>query len=147
MVYKCGGFVDTSGPTATILGTAADDIQLVSVVISLDGATPVPVTGLETWSSILTGLVPGDHTVVVTATDSSGQTATDSETFTITTASPVTITSIIRDFAAACPDGCVPPKSITSLSLMKTNVSSSAPLIAKNCPDWYTNVAFDSIVK
>ena len=85
---------DTTGFTATVLGTASDDIQLVSVSISLNGAPSIPVTGLESWSSILSGLEPGTHTIVVTATDSIGQTSTTTETFVIDapTDDPPTIT-------------------------------------------------------
>jgi uncharacterized protein YkwD len=71
--------------TVSILGTAADAAGLTSVVVSIDGGTAAPATGLQNWSFALdtTRLSNGSHAVTATVTNKAGLTATASLSFTV----------------------------------------------------------------
>ncbi|MGW3957728.1 serine hydrolase [Streptomyces sp. NPDC004752] len=79
--------VTVSGVNATISGTAADvDGDLAKVVVQLGTSTPVNVTvdASGNWSTTLTGLANGSHSVTAKAVDVPGnQSTTQSKTFTI----------------------------------------------------------------
>ena len=68
----------TVSSTITISGTAADNVQLVSVAVSVDNGAFVNASGTGTWSFTLntTGLSNASHGIVARAQDSSGNQAT-----------------------------------------------------------------------
>jgi uncharacterized protein YkwD len=80
--------------TVTIQGTASDSAGLTSVVVAIDGGTPVAATGLQSWTFALdtTKLSNASHSAIATATNTAGITATASLAFTVnnsvSTASP-----------------------------------------------------------
>ncbi|MGC6205390.1 Ig-like domain-containing protein [Citrobacter werkmanii] len=65
----------------------ATDNDAVSVMVSIDGGTPVAATKAADgqWHIDSTALADGDHTIVATVTDLAGNTATSSLTFTVDT--------------------------------------------------------------
>lgn len=92
-----GGSTVTS--TVSIAGTAADNASLARVEVRLDGGSWVAATGTSSWSSSLSGLAAGSHTISARATDTSGNAATATVTVSVsapaadTTAPTVSISS------------------------------------------------------
>ncbi|MEB5754525.1 Ig-like domain-containing protein [Citrobacter cronae] len=67
--------------------TVSTDPDAFSVMVSIDGGTPVAATKAADgqWHIDSTALADGDHTIVATVTDLAGNTATSSLTFTVDT--------------------------------------------------------------
>jgi uncharacterized protein YkwD len=88
----------------SITGTAGDAVGLKTVVIAVDGGTPVAVTGMQSWTYALdtTNLSNGSHTVAVTAANQSGLSATASESIMVSNAGsappPTPTVSLISPF-------------------------------------------------
>ncbi|MBM4248103.1 MAG: hypothetical protein FJ149_01435 [Euryarchaeota archaeon] len=77
---KNGTTVNTT--TVNLTGTASDNVGVVKVEVSLDGAT-VPTTFLlGAWVATNVSLKEGKNTIVVTATDAAGNTGTQTMTVT-----------------------------------------------------------------
>jgi Bacterial Ig domain len=78
----------TVSSTATVQGTAADNVAVASVVVKIDNGAYVAATGSKTWSyAWSTGSVAdGTHTITARATDTTGLTATTSITVTVANA-------------------------------------------------------------
>ncbi|HCD7427520.1 TPA: Ig-like domain repeat protein, partial [Citrobacter werkmanii] len=91
--------------------TVSTDPDAFSVMVSIDGGTPVAATKAADgqWHIDSTALADGDHTIVATVTDLAGNTATSSLTFTVdTTLSVPTI-----DLADASDSGSLNSDNIT----------------------------------
>ncbi|RNW28647.1 Ig-like domain-containing protein, partial [Citrobacter werkmanii] len=91
--------------------TVSTDPDAFSVMVSIDGGTPVAATkdADGQWHIDSTALADGDHTIVATVTDLAGNTATSSLTFTVdTTLSVPTI-----DLADASDSGSLNSDNIT----------------------------------
>ena len=92
--------------------TVSTDPDAFSVMVSIDGGTPVAATKAADgqWHIDSTALADGDHTIVATVTDLAGNTATSSLTFTVdTTLSVPTI-----DLADASDSGSLNSDNITN---------------------------------
>jgi hypothetical protein len=75
----------TLGGTVTVSGTAADDTQVASVAVSVDGGAYAAATGTTSWSYTFdtSALSSGSHTLTARATDTSGNVGTASGSFTV----------------------------------------------------------------
>ena len=76
------------GPNATVLGSVYDMNGLAAATLAVDGGTPIDLLDSEgatvvLISEVLAGLAEGEHTVVVSATDSLGQDSEVTVTFTL----------------------------------------------------------------
>src|SRR5207237_6615452 len=69
----------------TVSGTAADDVGVSRVEVSVDGGSPQVATGTTTWSLTLNtlALANGLHTIVARAVDTAGTSSTVSVTVTV----------------------------------------------------------------
>ena len=76
------------GPNATVLGSVYDMNGLAAATLTVDSGTPIDLLDADgatvvLISEVLAGLAEGEHTVVVSATDSLGQERDVSVTFTL----------------------------------------------------------------
>ncbi len=76
------------GPNATVLGSVYDMNGLAAATLTVDSGTPIDLLDADgatvvLISEVLAGLAEGEHTVVVSATDSLGQESEVSVTFTL----------------------------------------------------------------
>ena len=97
-ITQPAGGATVSG-TVSIQGTASDSAGLTSVVVAIDGGTPVAATGLQSWTFALdtTKLSNASHSAIATATNTAGITATASLTFTVNntvSTAPPTVTIV-----------------------------------------------------
>jgi Ca2+-binding RTX toxin-like protein len=81
---------DNISSDATLTGSGGS-IPGAVVTLTIDGHSPVTATadGLGAWNYSPSGLADGNHTVVVTETDSAGNAGTASLTFTLDTTTPL----------------------------------------------------------
>jgi hypothetical protein len=80
--------VEVVGPNASVLGTVYDMNGLAAATLIVDSGTPIDLLAADgatsiSISEVLAGLAEGEHTVVVSATDSLGQESDVSVTFTL----------------------------------------------------------------
>jgi hypothetical protein len=77
-----------SGSVA-VSGTAADDVSLAKVELSVDGGSYQPAQGTSSWASTVdsTKLANGSHTLTARATDGAGKTSTASITVSVSNSS------------------------------------------------------------
>ena len=73
----------TSGATVgssqdTVAGSAADNVTVAAVAVSVDGGAYQPASGTTSWSNIIASLAAGSHTITAKATDGAGNSATAS---------------------------------------------------------------------
>jgi len=88
----------TVGVSFVLEGTAADNHQVASVEVSLDGGTTYEdATGTTTWSYTASGLTDGSLTVLVRVEDMMGLQASSSITVTVDTNFPPVISSPVYD--------------------------------------------------
>lgn len=94
----------TKNTSVTVSFGATDATSgILRVMLSVDGGTPVNVTGTSSYS--LSGLSDGSHTVTISATDHAGNTATTSVAVKVDTTPPaVTITAPSAGASLSSPD-------------------------------------------
>ena len=80
----------TVGGTVTVQGSAADNVSLARVDVSVDGAAWQPASGTSTWTWAwsTTSVADGTHTITARATDASGNTSTAQGSVTVSNAAP-----------------------------------------------------------
>jgi hypothetical protein len=77
-----GGQVLTSA-SHTVTGTAADNVGVAKVEVSLDGGAYSLANGGTTWSFNLSGLSSGPHTLTARASDAAGNSGSASRSFSV----------------------------------------------------------------
>jgi hypothetical protein len=80
----------TVSGTLNMAGTAADDVSVLRVDVSVDGGTYQQASGTTTWAYSLatTALADGAHTIIARVTDGAGRTATASRAVTVSNGLP-----------------------------------------------------------
>jgi hypothetical protein len=99
----------TVSGSVTISGTAADNVGLAKVELSVDGAAYQAASGTASWSYPLdtTTLTNGSHTLMARATDTSGNTRTVSETVSIQNVIAAPSVTIVAPTAGTTVSGAV----------------------------------------
>lgn len=101
-----GQYVGTSTPTAT--GSASDVNGIATVEVSVDGGAYVDTGQTTSWSTTLSSLADGTHSITARATDPAGNTAAAGPvTFSVDTTAP-TITMTTPVDGSVYPSGSLP---------------------------------------
>ncbi len=82
----------TGTPKVTLVGTAGDDVGVVSVVWSNDRGGSGVCTGTNSWQVVDVPLKTGDNVITVTGMDAAGNTGSDTVTVTLRDGTPPVVT-------------------------------------------------------
>jgi uncharacterized repeat protein (TIGR01451 family) len=80
----------TVSASITVSGSAADNVSVASVQVSVDNGSYQPASGTTSWSYAASSLGSGAHTITAKATDTAGNTATASVSVSVSTVSNAT---------------------------------------------------------
>jgi phosphatidylinositol-3-phosphatase len=138
----------TASGTLTVSGTAGETGGTISQVqVSVDGGTPVTATGTNSWSASIdtTQLSNGSHTIMATATDTSGLTATTEEPITASNSAATPSVSIGQPAAGSTVSGTVPVSGTASetggtISQVQVSVDGGTPVTATGTSSWSTSI-------